>query len=240
VQTQSIRFREQSFGSALEIAAAAHDLRNRVGIAGCEIHLLRQRITQKAETAFTSEYLASVERTLHAASDQLEGLLELIRARASLQPGPETPRLDLVEFVTRLVAQRRSTHGPHDLVFLTATPEITGAWDERRLCQAVTSLLRNALDYSLGRAHVVVTLQREGNLAVLRIADRGIGIPASDLPHVFQPFYRARNAESVCAGLGLGLATARLIVEQYGGTIEAESIEGHGATFTLRLPLPEA
>lgn len=239
MRTQSIRYHEQSSGSALDIAAAAHDLRNRVGIAGCEVYLLRRRITGEAEGAFASEYLASIERTLHAANLQLESLLELTRAHPSMQAGTQMPRLDLVELVTRLVAQRRSTYGVHDLTLMCTASQIRGAWDERRLSQALISLVRNALDYSPGHPQVLITLQLDGNEAVLRVADRGIGIPASDLPNVFQPFYRGSNAESVCAGLGLGLATARLIVEQYGGTIEVESIEGQGATFTVRLPLPD-
>jgi len=70
-----------------------------------------------------------------------------------------------------------------------------------------------------------------------RVVDHGVGIGLCDLPHVFEPFFRARVAEGLAPGLGLGLATTRLIVEQYGGSIHAESIEEAGATFTVRLPL---
>jgi hypothetical protein len=91
--------------------------------------------------------------------------------------------------------------------------------------------------YSPGGGRVVVTLERKADEAMLCVSDDGIGIPASDLGHTCEPFYRARNAERVAAGLGLGLAIARLIVEQYGGALEAESAEGCGTTFTLRLPL---
>ena len=74
-------------------------------------------------------------------------------------------------------------------------------------------------------------------MAVLRVSDEGIGIPADDLPHVFDWFRRASNAADKIAGTGIGLAAARQIMELHGGTIGADSQEGSGCTFTLRLPL---
>src|ERR1043166_877220 len=115
---------------------------------------------------------------------------------------------------------------------------MTGAWDEDRLSNALSRLLANAITYSPAGTQVVVTLGIDSADAVVRVTDYGIGVPGADLPHIFRAFYRARNAESVSAGLGLGLATARLMIEQYGGALEAKSIEGNGATFTIRLPLP--
>jgi len=69
------------------------------------------------------------------------------------------------------------------------------------------------------------------------VHDRGIGIPASDLPHIFERFYRARNVTGNIHGAGIGLASAWGIVVQHGGTITVESTEGEGAAFTVRLPL---
>ena len=72
--------------------------------------------------------------------------------------------------------------------------------------------------------------------AVLTVHDDGVGIPAADLPHIFERFYRAGNAGRAW-GSGIGLAGARQIVEQHGGTVTVESNEGEGATFTVRLPI---
>ena len=72
---------------------------------------------------------------------------------------------------------------------------------------------------------------------MLTVQDRGIGIPAADLPRVFERFERGRNAVGRIGGSGIGLAATRQIVEQHGGTIEVESREGRGSTFTVRLPL---
>jgi signal transduction histidine kinase len=69
------------------------------------------------------------------------------------------------------------------------------------------------------------------------VADTGLGIPAADLPHITERFYRARNVEGKLPGTGLGLAGVRQIVEQHGGSLSLESHEGLGTTVTVRLPL---
>jgi signal transduction histidine kinase len=72
---------------------------------------------------------------------------------------------------------------------------------------------------------------------VVRVSDQGLGVPAADLPHLFEPFYRGTNVAGTIEGTGIGLPVARRIVVEHGGTIEVESEEGVGSTFTIRLPL---
>jgi signal transduction histidine kinase len=235
VQTLSSQNREKALRSALETATAAHDLRNRIGIAGCEVNLLRRRLGPGQ--ARVSAYLVSLERSLEAANVQLEAVLEMTRSQVSLRVAAEPPTADLVQLVAQLVAEQRCIDRAHEFSFVSNVPQLVGAWEGCRLADALRRLLSNAVKYSPGGGHVVVTLERKADEAVLCVSDDGIGIPAGDLVHACEPFYRARNAERVAAGLGLGLATARLIVEQYGGALEADSAEGCGATFTLRLPL---
>jgi signal transduction histidine kinase len=76
-----------------------------------------------------------------------------------------------------------------------------------------------------------------GAFAVLTVQDQGLGIPAPDLPRVFERFHRGGNVAGRIPGTGVGLAAAQHIVQQHGGTITVESTEGAGATFTMRLPL---
>ena len=73
--------------------------------------------------------------------------------------------------------------------------------------------------------------------AILRVRDDGIGIPAAELPRIFEPFYRGSNVAGKIAGTGIGLAGARQIVEQHGGSLTVASREGAGSTFTVCLPL---
>lgn len=76
-----------------------------------------------------------------------------------------------------------------------------------------------------------------GAEAVLVVRDRGLGIPARDLPHLFAWFHRGANVQGRIEGTGVGLASVRLIIEQHRGSIAVESREGEGSTFTVRLPL---
>ena len=75
-----------------------------------------------------------------------------------------------------------------------------------------------------------------GPRALLSVRDFGVGIPADDQPHIFEPGHRAANVAEIC-GTGIGLAGACQIVRQHGGSIEVESVLGQGSTFTLALPL---
>jgi signal transduction histidine kinase len=101
----------------------------------------------------------------------------------------------------------------------------------------VDNLLANAIRHSPRDALVQLTVERRRSEALVCVRDSGIGIPPSLLPHVFERFRRGAHSR----GLGLGLAIARHIVEEHGGTIAAESAgENRGATFTVRLPCDEA
>jgi len=114
-----------------------------------------------------------------------------------------------------------------------------GLWieaDPDALKQVIVNLAQNALKYAPGAAQRWTTAAAEGSV-VIRLEDAGPGIPAEDLPHVFERFYRGAQArERATGGSGLGLAIARSIIESHGGGIEAGSAPAGGASFTIRLP----
>jgi signal transduction histidine kinase len=114
---------------------------------------------------------------------------------------------------------------------------LAGFWDQARLSRVLVNLIGNAIKYSPDGGEIVVRLARDGNAALLSVEDTGMGIPGDDLPHIFDRFYRGANVMTATAGTGIGLSTARRIVERHGGTITATSIEGSGSTFVVRLPL---
>jgi signal transduction histidine kinase len=103
------------------------------------------------------------------------------------------------------------------------------------------NLLGNALKYSPRPDCITVGLEREadieGEWAVIRVHDHGVGIPAAELRRVFDRFYRGSNVASEIRGVGVGLAGVRQIMQQHAGRISVESQEGVGSTFTVRLPL---
>jgi len=118
---------------------------------------------------------------------------------------------------------------------------VVGCWDAERLERLFGNLLSNAIKYSPAGGDVVLEVTAHGTKAdrwaIVRVRDHGMGIPAADLPYIFEPFRRATNVGARIVGSGIGLTSARYLAEQHGGTITAESQEGIGSTFTVRLPL---
>jgi signal transduction histidine kinase len=106
------------------------------------------------------------------------------------------------------------------------------------ITQAVTQLLVNALNYTPDGGEILLTTYKEGRQAVFRVTDNGIGIAPSDIPMIFERFYRADKARSTeTGGSGVGLTIAKKIVESHGGRLWVESTLGDGSSFFLSLPL---
>ena len=106
-----------------------------------------------------------------------------------------------------------------------------------KLKQMILNLGDNAIKYTNAGGRVSLALRSDGATAVLEVADTGIGIPAPELPHVFDRFYRVSSAGVNTTGSGLGLAIAKRIVEVHGGQIAVDSALGHGTRFRVTLPL---
>ena len=101
------------------------------------------------------------------------------------------------------------------------------------------NLLDNSLKYTPLGGRITVELQRTQTEAVLTVRDTGVGIPAEDLPHVFERFYRADRARTHDpGGTGLGLSIAQWVIDQHGGSITLESEPHQGTTAVVRLPTP--
>jgi two-component system, OmpR family, sensor histidine kinase BaeS len=115
---------------------------------------------------------------------------------------------------------------------LAAAPVVA---DERWLHQVVTNLLGNALKFTPAGGRVTVRTRQHGADAVLTVSDTGIGIPAAELPHVFERFWRGQAAAGT-SGSGIGLAIAAELAQAHGGTLTADSQPGKGTTLTLTLP----
>lgn len=123
------------------------------------------------------------------------------------------------------------------LLVVEAEQEVIVEADRDRLSQVLVNLIDNALRHTPAEGSVSVRVDCETGCARMIVRDTGIGIPYSDLPHVFERFYvvdRSRARES--GGSGLGLAIAKQIIQAHHGTIEVESLLGSGATFTCRIP----
>jgi signal transduction histidine kinase len=112
---------------------------------------------------------------------------------------------------------------------------VIGSFDSYRIEQVVTNLFTNAIKYAAGKP-VRVGLRQEGDWAHIEVQDHGIGIAPSDQERIFNRFERGVTPQHV-SGLGIGLYIAQAIMTAHGGEIAVASREGHGATFTIKLPL---
>jgi len=150
-------------------------------------------------------------------------------------------RTELVALTREAVGAHRLVSAVHQFVFEAEVPILEATVDETRVHRVLANLLTNATKYSPAGGRVCVTVKESvdpnGPSALLVVRDEGVGIPHDDLPHVFDRFHRGANVVGRFAGTGLGLASARELVELHGGTISVESEEGKGSTFVVRLPL---
>ena len=210
---------------------AAHELRTPISV------MLTQAQTARNRERTAPEYRETLEACQRAAQRMrklIGALLELARLDAG-QEQMKRLRFDFsrtvadgVELVKPLAEERGVK------IFTELSPlEITG--DAERLAQVATNLLTNAIQYNKPEGEVRVTLASQGDLAVLTVSDTGPGIPAEDLPRVFERFYRGDKSRTG-GNAGLGLAISKALVEAHGGAIEVSSKENAGTTFTVRLP----
>jgi len=112
--------------------------------------------------------------------------------------------------------------------------------DRERICQVLLNLLSNARKYSPKNTPIAIRLQRQEQQAQVSVIDHGVGIPAEQLPHIFERFYRVPDIDvqtGSSVGVGLGLYIVQKIVERHNGCITAASVPGEGSIFTISLPL---
>ncbi len=211
-------------------ADVAHELRTPLAALQAGLEELRDGLAEP-----TPESLAGLHDQSLRLGRVVADLAELSEAETA---GPSL-RLALVD-LARVAEDELSLHEPQlRAAGLQTATNIAGPLmvraDSDRLHQAIGNLLANATRYCSPGDTVTVTLTAENDQAVLGIADTGPGIPASDLPHVFERLWRGRAAQHI-PGSGIGLAVVREITSGHGGTVEATSAEGEGTTLTIRLP----
>ncbi len=225
------------------LATVTHDLKNPLTAIQGLAELTEAQAARKGTPS--SEQVVTRQAGIVTAATQMTGLLNELLDVMQLQLGQplalERRPTDLVALVRRVVAYQREI-AAHPIHVDAAVAAVVCTVDAERMERVIGNLVSNAIKYSPRGADVTVHLTREQGAteawAVLVVQDRGRGIPAEDLPHVFDRFYRAENVGAV-QGTGVGLASVREIVEQHGGTVAVASREGEGTTIAVRLPMME-
>ncbi len=196
-----------------------------------------------ADSRLTSEQRVERLSKIEIAARHISTLIDDVllydqpdRAWARFAPQP----VDAGALATALVDEIRAGGGArHQFALDVPTTPVILYSDPKLLRQVLSNLIMNAVKYSPQGSEVRVQVQPEGDSVALRVHDQGIGIPAADQKHLFEPFSRGSNTRGV-AGTGLGLAIAHNAVELHGGSISVESSSAEGTTFTVVLPTRSA
>jgi signal transduction histidine kinase len=211
----------------------AHDLRTPLTRlqASVESGLGQTERASAAHEALTDclEESQRVKATLDTLLDVAETEAGAIRLRLEpIRPADLLGEIaELYEFAAEEKAARIEVRGPAAVTF---------SGDRVRLRRALANLVDNALKYLGDGRLIVLSAEATGSGVVLRVQDDGIGIPAEDLPRIWERLFRSDRSRSA-PGMGLGLSLVRAIVEAHGGRVEASSTPGRGSVFALHLPL---
>lgn len=239
---QAVRTRDEF------LLAASHDLKTPLTAIQGQAQLLGRRAARAGWPAipWLDTGVAQIQHSTRAMLTLLDELLDVTRVQLGQALQLERQPVDLVALARQVAASQQQTTQRHRLSVETREAALVGRWDATRLTRLLENLLTNAIKYSPAGGAITVTIERDGGAgvaharwAVLTVRDQGVGIPAGDIPHIFDRFQRGSNVIGRIAGTGVGLASVRYIVEQHGGSISVVSQEAQGSTFVVRLPLAE-
>jgi PAS domain S-box-containing protein len=220
------------------LAMLGHELRNPLGAIAGAVNVLDLKGKADDETAQLRDIIERQAAHLTRLLDDLLDVTRLATGKIELQRRP----LDLqtvAEGALRSLAEGGRAAN-HAISFTGQTLWVDG--DSTRLEQVIFNLLDNAVKYTPPGGRIMITLAPEGDVAVLRIADSGVGMSEETRSRVFEPFAQAHQTlDRAQGGLGLGLTLVKRLVELHGGTVTVHSRGlGHGTEVVVQLPLTEA
>lgn len=189
--------------------------------------------------------LKSAKKTLISNLEELDKMESLINYFLSLsryedfQSNLEIEKLNLKTIIESAVQGLDNQAKSKKIELNCHLTDVQIFGNKTSLIQLITILTDNAIKYSQPKSQIELILSTQNHLAVVKVRDQGNGIKASDLPYIFNRFYRADSSRSKdkISGFGLGLAIAKSIVSRHQGKISAESELGKGSTFSVTLPL---
>jgi signal transduction histidine kinase len=215
------------------VANASHELRTPLGALRAVVENLADGVERPAPETFDA-----MLRQLDRLGALVEQLLDLSRLESGATPLERAPvRIDAL--VEQVLTEWRAKAQTRD-VTLSADVEpspLALTADAARLHQVLANLVANAVRHAPRGGRVVVAATGAGDRVRLEVVDDGPGIEPDELPRVFDRFYRSdRGRATAGGGAGLGLAIARWIVEQHGGSIHAENVQPRGCRMVVNLP----
>ncbi len=228
---------ENSFQRLTQFTAdASHELRTPLAVIQSQTELA---LSQPRSVESYQQTLETCLKSAERMRSLVDGLLLLARTDSD-HSELRRQTVDLRKVAEDAVAQLQEKATSAGIELECATPEtmVGVSADVRFLLQVPINLIDNAIQHSTSGDRISVEVKTESNEAILSVRDRGCGIIADHLPHLFERFYRVDTGRSrQHGGSGLGLSICKSLVESHGGTIKCESTIGEGSVFNVRLPL---
>jgi len=228
---------EESFHQINRFSAdASHELRTPLTVLQGEL----EAIARKGQTLPEEirDTIGSALEETHRLAKIVESLLAISRLEAG-EAKVQSVCLDFTELARSTADQMRLLAEEKQISLdCDGTEPVEVDADPSRLKQVVVNLVDNAIKYTPEGGKVSISVTQQNGRAVLEVADSGLGISATDLPHIFDRFYRADKARSrQLGGTGLGLSIVRSICQAHGGQVTVKSTEGRGSRFRVEVPL---
>ena len=216
---------------------ASHDLRSPLTAILGYVELV-ERVGPVTDTQ--REYIRRVQSSVHNITGLVDDLLDLGRIEAGFDARKESIQLDPIlryiadnfQIQAEVKKQRLVLEIPERIPLVLANPI--------QIRTLLENLMDNAIKYTLPEGKITLRVLPTQKQIILQVVDTGAGIPAIDLPYVFDKFYRASNTDTAVSGTGLGLAIVKSIVENHNGRIWVDSTVDMGSTFTVVLPVVES
>ncbi len=217
------------------VTMVSHEFRTPLGIIMSAIELMRHY-----DDRLPKEQLNELQEDIFSATRHMAGLMEQVLVLGRVEAGKlgcKTTPCDLDILAGKLTDESLSATNRRCVVNWQAEGDMSGARaDEALLRHIFSNLITNAVKYSPEGSTVEFTARREGEDAVFKVVDHGIGIPETDREHLFEAFHRCSNVGEI-PGTGLGLVIVKRCVDLHGGSLRIDSTVGQGTTITVRLPL---
>jgi signal transduction histidine kinase len=217
------------------VAILGHDLRTPLGA----VVMASQFMLETGELAEPHLTLTTrIARSARRMNQMVGDLLDFTRGRLGSGIPIVRGKMDLAKEITHAVEEMAAAN-PESVLRLETSGDLSGSWDCARTSQVLANILGNAVQHGSPKTPIDVNARGEKDEVVVRVHNRGAAIPAADLPTLFSPFKRLGQGKSATAGstsLGLGLYIADRIVAAHGGSIDVESSDDAGTSFTVHLP----
>ena len=219
------------------VSALAHDIKNPLGIMMGYAETMEEQFVGRSEGKTNLEILERIQHSGQRIVNLVTGFLDASKAEAGKLEIANRP-VSLNSLLKEVAQQQESDLEKKRLTLELnldeKLPDIYG--DEAQLDRVFWNLIGNAVKFTSTGGKVTVSSRRDDKHVCVAIKDTGIGIPRDELPLLFSQFRRLKGSSKI-EGTGLGLFIVKTIIEAHKGTVQAESVDGQGSTFTVRIPI---